>query len=97
MQAGDPLVRGGKGTQTFHLRVQDDGDQRPVLDGGLGLVGSARPPGDVDVAEAVDREGRLPLLQAVTTQGVDVSGLSLAQGPHPQLAAVEHLGVADGD
>ena len=94
MQAGDPLVRGGKGTQTFHLRVQDDGDQRPVLDGGLGLVGSARPPGDVDVAEAVDREGRLPLLPLLVKDVAEVQrlGAPTAGAPRDPQEVLDHPG-----
>ena len=97
MQAGDPLVRAGEGPQALHLRVDDDGEDGPVLDGRLGGRGPAGPAGDVGVAEAVDGEGRFPLLDAVAGQGVGVGGLGLAQGAHAQDPVVEDLGVAQGD
>ena len=54
----------------------------------------ARPARHLDVAEAVAREGGLVGLDAAPAEDVHVGGLGQAQGPGPELAVLEDLGVA---
>ena len=74
----------------LHVGVQDDRDE-------IGGVELARPAADLDVAEAVERERRLPRLRTVAAQRVVVGRLGVAQRAVGGLTVFEHLGVAQRD
>ena len=67
-------------------------------DDGAQIIGGqiAGPALDLDVAEAVEREGRLEEV-AVTAQDEPIRRRGSAQRPHAEFVVLEHLGVPQGD